>query len=523
MNFILSDLPKYSSIVLAGLVILSFALQGKARDITRKVLLGVATLVVVNFYASMIQPSLEKNQTAVAATRTEVPLKFQSIVNVGASKAYQTLFPPKPNEKQRIVQVAMASLGPLVKTSAKALEDFVKDSPDPPVTKAKLAVVLSANKKNDDDQQKAKDLVEKLSSSTVAREQLIGKSLQASLFAGTASPDEVKEYGDCIEHTFTPGWFREYALLELYRKHSPDRYEQLADMIEATYYQSFSRCAVMFGTAVLGFFVGLVVLVVQFGSIARRDSEKTGEGEKPALNISLGTAFSALVAWQAIEVVIGQLLKLLPAGALKSFGTSGPLALSVLLLITYLINMGPAVLCIYFMVLRPREMSFMEDLRIRFKTSRAGLGRLFLGGVLSWCACIPLVVLASIASAYMGSKGSDNPVLAQIVSASKTPDTLAIGLLFLTIAVLAPLFEEVIFRGFLYGVLRKNLGTFAALFGSAFVFAAIHLDKGGMVPLFAIGLALALCYERNRSLVPCFIAHGMWNGGTLLLNLVLFS
>ncbi len=515
----------YIPSILCVLVVLSFVLQNKARTVVRKVLLGAAALTVLNFYWIMLvqhPDSLIKMQNGVAATRAEVPLKFQSTFNVGLGKVWESIFPAKEEKQKRVIEVSTAGMNPVIKIAVNAFDDYLKESSDPPVTKAKLASVLSVNKKDSDGIARGHKLVEELSSSGVEREHQMGKALGAAYYDGAASTEQLKEYAKTLETTFPPGWFRDYSLLALYRSHDAVQYDKLATRLEESYSQAFFRFAAVMGIAVVGFFVGLVVLVIQIGTLARRDARQIAEEEKPQLALPLSSALVAFIAWQATEVVIGQLLRSLPPGALKQLAGQ-PLSLAIFLLVTYLINMGPALFYIYFLALKPNGLSFFHALKIRSKTAKAGPLRLILSGILSWCACIPLVALASFCASLTGSKGSDNPVLAQIVSASKGPDPLVIGLLFLTIAVLAPLCEEIIFRGFLYGILRRNCGTFLAVTGSALVFAAIHLDKGGMLMLFAIGLALALCYERNRSLVPCFIAHGMWNGGTLILNMILFS
>jgi membrane protease YdiL (CAAX protease family) len=79
----------------------------------------------------------------------------------------------------------------------------------------------------------------------------------------------------------------------------------------------------------------------------------------------------------------------------------------------------------------------------------------------------------------------------------------------LVIAVLAPIAEEIFFRGMLFGGLRRRLSTVPAAAISALVFGALHATTGisAVPPLIIFGFVLALLYEKTGSLVPGMIAH----------------
>jgi membrane protease YdiL (CAAX protease family)/uncharacterized RDD family membrane protein YckC len=87
------------------------------------------------------------------------------------------------------------------------------------------------------------------------------------------------------------------------------------------------------------------------------------------------------------------------------------------------------------------------------------------------------------------------------------------------IAVVAPIAEEIFFRGMLFGGLRKRLSTYPAAAISALVFGALHATTGvtAVPPLIIFGFMLALLYERTGSLVPGMIAHAFNNALALAL------
>src|SRR3546814_5814344 len=81
----------------------------------------------------------------------------------------------------------------------------------------------------------------------------------------------------------------------------------------------------------------------------------------------------------------------------------------------------------------------------------------------------------------------------------------------LLVGVLVPFIEEIIFRGLLFGWLRKHLPFLAAAPAAALLFAVAH-QVWVLVPVLAfMGLVLAAVTERSGSLWPAIILHGVFN------------
>jgi membrane protease YdiL (CAAX protease family) len=76
---------------------------------------------------------------------------------------------------------------------------------------------------------------------------------------------------------------------------------------------------------------------------------------------------------------------------------------------------------------------------------------------------------------------------------------------------LAPLVEELAFRGLFYGWLRARLGVAPSCIVSAGAFAVLHGIPTLAPALFVIGLMLAAIYERSGSLWPAIVLHGTFN------------
>ncbi len=82
----------------------------------------------------------------------------------------------------------------------------------------------------------------------------------------------------------------------------------------------------------------------------------------------------------------------------------------------------------------------------------------------------------------------------------------------LEVVVLAPLFEEIIFRGIVFSTLRAKFGLTPSLVGSAGIFALVH--GYGQIAFFSVfwsGMLWAWLYERTGSIVPGIFAHAVNN------------
>jgi CAAX protease family protein len=84
----------------------------------------------------------------------------------------------------------------------------------------------------------------------------------------------------------------------------------------------------------------------------------------------------------------------------------------------------------------------------------------------------------------------------------------------LMIVLLAPIAEELFFRGFVFAGLRTRWSLWPAAITSGLIFGLVHAPTGitTVVPLAALGFALCWLYDRTGSLWPCVIAHMINNG-----------
>ncbi|MEO6052460.1 MAG: type II CAAX endopeptidase family protein [Chthoniobacterales bacterium] len=124
-------------------------------------------------------------------------------------------------------------------------------------------------------------------------------------------------------------------------------------------------------------------------------------------------------------------------------------------------------------------------------------------------ALLPLIYFLQIISGYFLKKYVIPQGIVTFITHHHEPRTLII--IGISIVIIAPIAEELIFRGFLYGVFSRYLGRWPGLLVSAFIFAAIHAHLPAFLPLFILAVFLTFAYERSGSLWTPILMHSGFN------------
>lgn len=93
--------------------------------------------------------------------------------------------------------------------------------------------------------------------------------------------------------------------------------------------------------------------------------------------------------------------------------------------------------------------------------------------------------------------------------------TWAVYLSFVTSVLIAPIVEETLFRGLLFGSLTKRFSAVWAAIVSSAIFAVLHGQLNVMIYTFCLGLILCWLYKRSGSILPGILLH-------LLNNVIAF-
>ncbi len=92
-------------------------------------------------------------------------------------------------------------------------------------------------------------------------------------------------------------------------------------------------------------------------------------------------------------------------------------------------------------------------------------------------------------------------------------------LLFTAVVLIAPLGEELLFRGFLQQFLEKHWKDITrAILVTALLFAMIHMNPYWFIQIYFLGILLGFLAWKTGSVLPPLILHGMNNGGAMLFS-----
>lgn len=131
---------------------------------------------------------------------------------------------------------------------------------------------------------------------------------------------------------------------------------------------------------------------------------------------------------------------------------------------------------------------------------------------------LPVIYLAqALVYAWAGPDTRPQPIVDFLLQSPGWRERAAV---LLVAVVAAPVTEELIFRGCLYGVARSRWGRAAAILVSSALFAAIHGHAPSLPGLMILAAGLALIYERCGSLWAPIGMHAAFNGLTIAAALL---
>ena len=96
-------------------------------------------------------------------------------------------------------------------------------------------------------------------------------------------------------------------------------------------------------------------------------------------------------------------------------------------------------------------------------------------------------------------------------------DVSALIILVLMAVIVAPIVEEIIFRGCIYRFFKSKMTLLAAQIASGGIFALMHENLLSFVPLVVVGIVLAKIYEKTGNLSVAIWFHAFFNSFSLIM------
>ena len=183
---------------------------------------------------------------------------------------------------------------------------------------------------------------------------------------------------------------------------------------------------------------------------------------------------------------------------------------------------------------RWRGLSFGTILDLVGLRWNQGFFQLLWKAVIAYTCALPLMGLGLLIGMGMGwflnvpNLGNPTHPIQQLI---QNASGMELFMLFALACIAAPITEEIVFRGVLYGHLRQGTSKWGVAASMIFsmvisgvIFAGIHPQGAFVAPALA-GLACGFCITRewSGSVFPGMIAHGIQNATVLALNVILFQ
>jgi membrane protease YdiL (CAAX protease family) len=233
-----------------------------------------------------------------------------------------------------------------------------------------------------------------------------------------------------------------------------------------------------------------------------------GAPDAPSVRWGLGEAALAFLAGSIASVFLGGLAQV-AIGFKPGHNRPIPLAISVASLVGLWIGLGGGAV---------------------YASRAKGSGRLVrdFGLRLRWPIDVGIGLIAGVASQYIMVPLLYLPfeqVFPNLRHRLETPakqDTagvhggLQVTVLFLFLAVGAPLVEELFFRGLVQRAVARRFGRVAAIGASAVLFGLAHFELLQLPALILFGVVLAVLADRTGRLGPGIVAHAAFNAVTVL-------
>jgi uncharacterized protein len=329
------------------------------------------------------------------------------------------------------------------------------------------------------------------------------------------NPEAINNAATIIQDNLD-SWFRDRALAKLYTV--TDNSNQLATLNntqQKTASQAIFKLALISGIPVFGGLVGFILLVSLLIQLLLKK-------EKSLLainsNLSWETPWDWEITWQVIIIgffFVGQFILPLILGVIGFNLTEASLRMKALYVLFTYILMAVGGIIVLYLSIKP----YLPLSQEWFKTKIRDLW--FLWGFCGYLVAIPCVLLISLINQQIWQgQGGSNPLLYLALQAQ---DRAALTIFLVTASIAAPVFEEIIFRGFLLPSLTRYLSVTTSIVVSGFLFAIAHLSLAEFLPLATLGIILGIVYTRSRNILAPMLLHSLWNSGTLLSLFVLGS
>ena len=164
------------------------------------------------------------------------------------------------------------------------------------------------------------------------------------------------------------------------------------------------------------------------------------------------------------------------------------------------------------------------SLAAAFGFNRKNSGRCLLLGLATGLGLVliamALALISSLLIKALGDQAEPQKLVTLIAEESAKQENIGTLIFFVMMAVaVAPVAEEILFRGILYPAVKQLGHPRVAVIGTALLFALFHINLLTFASLTAVALALIALYDFTDNLLAPITAHAVFNASNLIMLL----
>ncbi|MBT8045473.1 MAG: CPBP family intramembrane metalloprotease [Verrucomicrobiae bacterium] len=185
----------------------------------------------------------------------------------------------------------------------------------------------------------------------------------------------------------------------------------------------------------------------------------------------------------------------------------------------YIVQLVPPLLVMVLLVFR--QINLVEYFGLRWKKARYLIVMAPAGVITTYLFLFSLEMLGF--NAWLTNHFGDQAELQQTVKTYQEASAVTVRIMIaVSVILIAPVAEEVVFRGYIYTATKRFSDRFFAAVFSSLLFGAVHFNIMALAPLIFLALVLAISYELSGSLWAPISIHALFNATTILFQEVKF-
>jgi membrane protease YdiL (CAAX protease family) len=482
-------------------------LKEQARLKAIDLLLVLATLLVVVNLSAAFLPKTDEMKKAAEASE----LNYVHKADLIAAGLTQSSYAERLGEPWHLIAhlEGVPSLPDALKESKKDLDSFLDKHPSDPEILQRLAIVI-----HEDGGDADAFLTKKCDPELIEKDETIGAIKNIYSASGTVNDDDLSRI-----KTLPDGWYRNSLLLSAYKKTSSQNYTELKSQ-DDTQYQSWAQRYIAIKSTTL---VAIALSILFWFILSKRSREPRSIPVNYGFRKTYGCLLFVLYA-QSVAVMVAGLMIGFNAGLtaavhhtkLEFTDTSIPF-----LVVAYVAAAAGAWISTKYFICRPAGIGFQKT----FWSDSLKLKEVLFLASVGLCISVACAFIVRIAMGAIphSAHGTSNPFALQLVDSLVSGNPIKLIFVGLAVCIVAPMMEEVLFRGLLYPCLRSRWGAIAGIIVTALIFAAWHFDLTQFPALFIAGVVLTSAFEYTQSLRVSTFVHAFWNTWVLvnMISLVL--